>query len=362
MCNNPPNEKKYEIDPNKIFNGIKEAQKRKLKLPTPIQSQENINGYIDIVIALKLLKLFPNIEILTTFNLKTDISLNEFIEYLFDDEFISYEVNEETADYYFNKLTIPELKNILKNHNLKTSGKKQDLIDRIINNNELKLSKFKSEEILFTKKGLECLDEYYWIIDYRQILNKFYLQDFFSYQFGKEGEIKDISIDYLDEHLQIALNDLDFDYILDCLCAKSDIYKLYEDLDNYLEYQMKIFSLIINPSILSDFYISQGYKLKKEHLKEVYLLKKNFDENTILNSFEENWNFLNQKRFIIKKDDAKEILLQILSNENREKLIKHIYTDFFKTHDNPKVFKPKDNSNQKTLDNYFQNNDEKKMN
>lgn len=75
MCNNPPNENKYEIDFDKIFNIIKEAQKRKLNLPTPIQSQENINGYIDIVIALKLLKLFPNIEILTTFNLETDISL-----------------------------------------------------------------------------------------------------------------------------------------------------------------------------------------------------------------------------------------------------------------------------------------------
>lgn len=67
---NEPNEEDYEIDLNIVFKEeLEEVQKRKLKLPTPLPYQENIKGYTDIVIALKLLKLFPNIEILATFNL-----------------------------------------------------------------------------------------------------------------------------------------------------------------------------------------------------------------------------------------------------------------------------------------------------
>lgn len=340
-----------EMDIGDIIALLKEARKHKLHSPPfKISSKHNVKVYLDIVIFLKFLQKVP-IEALELIDTYTGLPANEIIEYLFEDGFISYDLNDKTAEYFFNLMTVPDLKKILKDHDLKSSGKKEELIHRIRNN--LPFKYFLFSELLLTNKGLEFFDEWSWLIDYNRILRNFDLQDFFCYQFEREGEIKDISIAYLDEHLDIAVKKGDIEYISHCLLAKSDVYKIYKVWENYLDCHMRMFNLIF---IYSDIFASTSFRKYSDEVKEIRNLTKLFDEEAIYDSFERNWNFLHRGDLRINKRNAKVILEKILSRMTVDDLRKFVKKNYYYKEDSyKKILKNQDesNGNQSSLDSFF---------
>lgn len=73
-----------------------------------------------------------------------------------------------------NKLTLPELKDILRNNTLKLTGKKQDLISRIINEAEsITYSTHITETIVVTDLGKELLSKFQFILDIHKFLPEY---------------------------------------------------------------------------------------------------------------------------------------------------------------------------------------------
>ena len=77
---------------------------------------------------LKFVKEYNNMEIPYIM----DDSLNPALkDFLIREDYVSTEVTKETWNDFAQDLTVPQLKNILRENNLKVSGRKQELIDRL---------------------------------------------------------------------------------------------------------------------------------------------------------------------------------------------------------------------------------------
>lgn len=96
------------------------------------------------------------------FEYKYGINTEKSASKLLDKGFIS----EATPIESLKSFKVPELKEVLKQNELKVSGKKQELIDRLSENlSENEISNYIDKKPLkITSKGQEALDEYYYIV------------------------------------------------------------------------------------------------------------------------------------------------------------------------------------------------------
>ncbi len=102
-----------------------------------------------------------------------------------------------------NELTVPDLKKLLKKNNLKVSGRKQELINRVIENN-VSVDEFKTNHVIITEKGYNHLEKFKWICFYEQFLSEFDFDDFCGFYETHEGKLNEVAIEYLDVHIKIA--------------------------------------------------------------------------------------------------------------------------------------------------------------
>ena len=186
-----------------------------------------ISHDIYIYRVLNSLKKYNNLKIaLATAEIKGAATLQMIESTLYICQFISDEVNYENWDEFANsELTIPDLKDILRENNLKVSGKKQELIDRVYEN-QLKLDKFRTEKVSLTPIGEEFLKENSWIEFYDDFLNKFDFNDYVKFLDNNEGELIEVTLKYLEEHLELAKKEDNQEYINDCIIAESEIQNL----------------------------------------------------------------------------------------------------------------------------------------
>lgn len=134
-------------------------------------------------------------------------------------DLINDEVTYDNWDEFANDcLTVSDLKDMLRQNNLKVSGKKQELIDRVAEN-RIPLSEFKSNKVLVTPNGEEFLRQNPWIDFYDTFLDKFNFNDFVKYLDNNGGDLIDVTIGYLKQHLDLAKKENDLEYIADCSIA-----------------------------------------------------------------------------------------------------------------------------------------------
>ena len=144
-------------------------------------------------------------------------------------DLISDEVNYDNWDEFaHDSLTIKDLKNILRKNNLKISGKKQELIDRIAKN-QIPLDDFRSDKAIVTLDGEEFLQQNQWIDFYDTFLEKFDFNDFVKYLDNNDGEFIELVFNYLQEHLKLAEKENNSIYVADCIMAHEMISKAGND-------------------------------------------------------------------------------------------------------------------------------------
>ena len=211
-----------------------ESNDEKYKLDNTFYGKEYPITYdIYIFRVLKSLKKHNNLKIALAAADMDGVMTSYVIEsHLFMQEFVSAEVNYDNWDEFANdSLTVKDLKNILRKNNLKTSGKKQDLIDRVAEN-QIPLDEFKSKKVRVTAKGDEFIHNNLWIDFYENFLDKFDFNDFMKYLDTNEGEFIEITLGYLEKHLKKAKKENDSEYISDCITAQDMI---SENGENYLK-------------------------------------------------------------------------------------------------------------------------------
>lgn len=120
--------------------------------------------------------------------------------------------------------TKEELQEILRINNLKTKGTKAQLLKRLAENNV----NF-GETLLITQKGEDYLKEYSWVKFYKEFLLYFDFNDYCKFRDSHEGNLKDVSLSYLDHHIELARKSDDEKYLEDCLSSKNSILEKADD-------------------------------------------------------------------------------------------------------------------------------------
>ena len=111
-----------------------------------------------------------------------------------------------------------DLKEILRENNLKISGSKPELLKRLADNNVAYGETFK-----ITDEGKKYLKEFSWIEFYEEFLYDFDFDDFYKYKDNHEGKLIDLSLNYLNEHIDLARRIDDVEYLENCVLTKKII-------------------------------------------------------------------------------------------------------------------------------------------
>ena len=221
-----------EVDRKRYFDYLLKNRNEKYKL----NNEEDNHAYplqynLDMFNVLKWFKKYDNY---SDAIIKCDLPSLEYENSIkelllkkgYVDETVNYDNWNEFADKF---LTVKLLKEFLRENNLKVSGNKQELIDRVRENN-LSLNQFTTTDCSFTKAADNYLKDNCWMEFYNIFLLIFDFADFYNYFEKHSGDIDDIAFEYLDEQIELANTNDDFDLLNNCVNIKKLIDKYYEEL------------------------------------------------------------------------------------------------------------------------------------
>ena len=220
-------------------------------------------------------------DILNQGNFGTFPSAEDCINYLVENGYLAGEGESVTAESISKKYTVTQLKELLKENGLKVSGKKQELVERI-----LPVLAENTGDYELTNKAKEFLKENFWIDLYMFALVAFRFEDYETYvESSTEDDVK-TALNFCDEIISRALMANQFLVFIDALSAKAHVYAYDGDYESFLDYDLQRFILGLNP-IMMDSKTYASYDIINEanviNLKNVLdkfdfgSLKKRFD-------------------------------------------------------------------------------------
>ena len=221
-----------------------------------------------------------------------------------------------------------QLKEFLEKHGIDATGNKKHLV-QIIAESNLPLEEFVSEKTFLTQESYDYLNEYEWIQFYIDNLYYFDFLDFFDFLDNHNGSIEEISLKYLDEHIKLAEESLDFDYIMRTYESKTRILHSILKLDEALECDIRILHLNMNPICLPNYSFSSHVPLDSENISNLKEAKSKYGEEVIFKSFNKNWNFMGFKSIIIPKNDVWDYLINALNSKDQNHGSKKIREKYF---------------------------------
>ncbi|MBE6499313.1 MAG: hypothetical protein E7Z80_02020 [Methanobrevibacter thaueri] len=230
-------------------------------------------------------------------NFKTFNSTESCIEYLTNQGYLepsSNPSNDNLVDIEdLFKHTVSELKEMLREHNLKVSGKKQELIERlhpVLNKHNINTENTSSEEIKLTKKANDFLKENEWIDLYMFALVVFSFEDCENYFENSNQDTFETALNFCDEIISRALISNKFLVFIEGLSAKSHVYAYYDDYESFLDYDLQRYILSLNPISLTHEEYSNYVVINEANIINLKNVIDKFDFGNLKKKFNKIWN------------------------------------------------------------------------
>jgi hypothetical protein len=257
------------------------------------------------------------------------------IQYLVDEGYLEGDVQitanvEITAEAISKKYVVSELKDILRDNGLKVSGKKHELVERVLpvlkeardaRNLNVAVDKEKSYDNLeLTDKALKFLEENDWMDLYKFALAAFRFEDYETYVASSSADKIETGLNFCDEILSRSLVANQFLIFLDALTAKAHVYAYDNDYESFLDYDLQRFILGLNPISLD----AQSYAtydvIEEANIINIRNVLKTLKLGGLKKRFDKIWNISNVKHTTVPKKTCYKILQKALDGADLEEL------------------------------------------
>ena len=271
-------------------------------------------------------------------------SAEECITYLVDEGYLEGDVEvtadvEISAEYISKKYIVSELKDILRENGLKVSGKKQELVERVLpllkeakdaSNLNVSASTNKSfENLKLTDKAHEFLKENEWIDLYMFALVQFRFEDYETYVEGSSVGMIETGLNFCDEIISRALVNNQFEVFRLALSAKAHVYAYDGDYDSFLDYDLQHFILGLNPISL-DVQAYATYEIINEaNIINLRNVLEKLKMGSLKKRFDKIWNKSHINHVTVPKKTCYKTLLKAIDGADIEELNFEMREKFF---------------------------------
>lgn len=268
-------------------------------------------------------------------------SAQDCIKYMIDEGYLKGEFNAAThndgksltADEVSKKYTVDELKDLLRENGLKVSGKKQELVERLLpalsGENTLEPDSGESFDLTLTDKAQEFLNENDWMDLYMFALVAFRFEDYETYRKNSSEDNIQTALKFCDEIISRALIANQFLVFIDALSAKAHVYAYDNDYESFLDYDLQRFILGLNPIVMDSQTYATYDAINYANVINLKNVIEQLDLGSLKKRFDKIWDKSNIKSITVPKKTCYKILQKAMDGSDIEELNFNVIQKYF---------------------------------
>lgn len=256
-------------------------------------------------------------DILNEDNFGTFPSGQDCIDYLVENGYLAGEGGAVTAEDLSKKYKVADLKELLKENGLKVSGKKQELIERLL---PVLNEGTSSGDYELTEKAKEFLAENAWIDLYMFALVAFRFEDYEIYFNNSSEDNIQTAHNFCDEIISKALIANQFLVFIDALSAKAHVYAYAGDYESFLDYDLQRFILGLNPIMLDSTNYAKYDIVNHANIINLKNVTENFDFGSLKKKFDRIWEKSHITSITVPKKTSYKILQKAIAGADLDEL------------------------------------------
>ncbi len=254
-------------------------------------------------------------DILKEGNFGTFPSAEACIEYLVDNGYLVGTGGAITAESLSKKYTVAQLKELLKENGLKVSGKKQELVERL-----LPVLSEGSGDYELTDKAKEFIKENEWIDLYMFALVAFRFDDYETYVASSSAGNVQTALNFCDEIISRALVSNQFLVFIDALSAKAHVYAYDGDYETFLDYDLQRYILGLNPIVMDPQTYATYDIINAANIINLKNVLEKFNFGSLKKRFDNIWAKSHVTNITVPKKTSYKILQKALSGADLDEL------------------------------------------
>lgn len=268
-------------------------------------------------------------------------------------KYITYNIQESDWFEEGQQFSVSELKEILLKNNIKQSGNKNELIERIQLN--VSLDKVKSKVPKITPSGYSFKEDSLALLYHKKYLENYVYEEFENeFNTSDKTSIDETAIDFLEKHIQKAIESKNHNQLVDSLKLQSMLYSNIQDIEEVLRIELKIFLVNINMLYVDDVYYDYYDAIEERTFKNLKKLMYEYDFDEMLFILGLLYQEFDEKDLNIGMDELESILHKIYAQNSTHNLNYRIKYEHYPSKIGIDTFtKSKKQTKIRSLDDYF---------
>lgn len=254
-----------------------------------------------------------------------NLSEDNLWDYLIEDKYILNNANMAELSKRLKSYNTKSLKKILKEHGLKTSGKREKIEKRIFENDLFENNYYLSSKskIFYKnkKRRINIFEEYLFDFYYFGEFNEFYMDNY------RKKEAK-IPVEFIKLYINKAIKEENHKNYITNNMIMAELFFKREHYRKMLEYVLRNYCMDLNPIWKLD-ELEGHVGIDIETYDCLLFLKNELSKNIIINTFYLVWDSFDFEKIIISKYDAYRCLKDILNYKNLNKINDNLNNRFY---------------------------------